>query len=98
MTSYVGPQLELYEECLQLVPAILKAKHDGRTMDAFELYKALLEEGDKRRLSREETWSTFSTAAMAWVTQLFHGAAARSELDFTTLIDDAIAKQALRGH
>ena len=87
---YTGVQLELYEESMRLVPAIIKAKIEDRGNDAFELYKGLLEDGDERGLTREQTWATFSTAAVAWTTQLFAGASQRLGIDLTGLLDEAI--------
>lgn len=87
---YTGGQLEMYEESMRLVPAILKARRDGRTNDVRELYLGLVESGDERRLTREQTWSAFSSAVMSWTMSLFEGAAERLDIDPTVLLDQAI--------
>jgi hypothetical protein len=87
---YTGAQLEIYEESVRLVPAILKAKRDGRAHDVFELYRGLIEDGAERDLSPEQVWAAFSSAAMTWTTSLFEGAAVRLGMDPDALLDQAI--------
>lgn len=87
---YTGAQLEIYEESVRLVPAILKARRDGRTHDVFELYKGLTEDGDERGLTREQTWAAFSSAVMTWTVSLFEGAAVRLGMEPNVLLDQAI--------
>lgn len=89
-TPYIGAQLDIYEESVRLVPAILKARRDGRTNDVVELYLGLTELGDERGLSREETWAAFSSAAMTWTVSLFEGAAVRLGMEPEVLLDQAI--------
>lgn len=87
---YTGGQLEIYEESMRLVPAILKARRDGRVHDVRELYLGLVESGDERGLTREQTWAAFSSAVMGWTMSLFEGVAERLDIDPIVLLDQAI--------
>lgn len=88
--AYVGRELEHYEDCMRLVPAIAKAKAEGRVHDVFILMSGMVDDGAERGMDSADAWACFSSAALAWVTQLFAGAAANQQEPATSLIDRAI--------
>lgn len=72
---YVGAQREHYEECVRLIPALVKARLENRVHDVVRLYRQVVDGGAERGLSAEETWAPFAAAAVAWIAQLAKGAA-----------------------
>lgn len=87
---YAGAELEVYDNAMRLVPAVLKARAEGRPDDVHTLFKGLLDDGAERGVCFAMAWSIYASAATAWCQQLFEAQARDEDAPVVEVLDRAI--------